>query len=215
MAVYGYTRVSTDKQDLEKQKHAILEYSQKEKIIVDQFISVEISSRKEFSERKLYVLDELEEGDIIIVAELSRLARSISQMLDIVNKVIHQKKATLISIKENMRLDVNNVNDISNKVILNMFSLIYELERDFISNRTKSALNALKAKGVKLGKPKGTIQSSQYDEDIDKIIELMNLGLSASKITKNHLQYGTVKGVIEFIKKRTVNDENGQIIKKW
>lgn len=213
MAVYGYIRVSTDKQDLEKQKHVVLEYSQKEKIIVDQFISVEMSSRKKISERKLDVLDELEEGDTIIVAELSRLARSISQMLDIVNKVIHQKKATLISIKENMRLDVNNVNDISNKVILNMFSLIYELERDFISNRTKSALNALKAKGVKLGKPKGTIQRSQYDKDIDKIIELMNLGLSASKIIKNHLQYGTVKGVIDFIKKRSFLGDNGTVVK--
>ncbi|WP_330959474.1 hypothetical protein [Xenorhabdus nematophila] len=81
-------------------------------------------------------------------------------------------------------------------MIVTLFSLFGELERDFISLRTKEALASKKAKGHTLGKPKGTIQKSQFDEDRDRIVELLSLGLSVRKIAnllsyKNHISLNT------------------------
>ena len=93
--------------------------------------------------------------------------------------------------------------DMASKILVTLFSLMAELERDFVSLRTKEALAAKKAKGIKLGKPKGTIQKSMYDKDLDKIKELLELGLSARKISK-HLGYGTYISLNTYIKKRNI-----------
>ncbi len=73
------------------------------------------------------------------------------------------------------------------KIIITLFSLFAELERDLISLRTKEALAAKKAQGVKLGKPKGVIQKSKFDKDRQRIEELLALGLSVRKIARHHL----------------------------
>jgi DNA invertase Pin-like site-specific DNA recombinase len=65
-----------------------------------------------------------------------------------------------------------------------LFSLFAELERDLISLRTKEALSAKKAQGMALGKPKGTLQKSKFDKNVEKIKELLSYGLSARKIAK-------------------------------
>ncbi len=147
-----------------------------------------MSSRKSTAERKIdELLLLLQAGDVLVVSELSRLARSLSGLFAIVNTLI-EKGVCLIALKQNISLDKNNINDMQNKVLLTMFSLMSELVRDFISARTKEALKAKKDTGMVLGKPKGIIQASMYDKDAAKIFELMKLSvpLPLNKISKLH-----------------------------
>jgi DNA invertase Pin-like site-specific DNA recombinase len=200
----GYIRVSTEKQTVQNQKHEILDYANRYNLGSVTFIEVEMSSRKSTADRRIdELLMALNDGDTLIVSELSRLARSLSELFEIVNTLI-DNGIKLIAIKQNMILDKNNINDIQNKVMLTMFSLMSELERDFISARTKEALKARKDSGMVLGKPKGVIQSSMYDPDAQRIGELVNLGVPINKISKTHLGYGTAKSLGEYVKKKDI-----------
>jgi DNA invertase Pin-like site-specific DNA recombinase len=153
MTTVGYLRVSTDGQELEVQKLAILDFCNKEKLNVDEWMKIKVSSRKSTKKRKVdELLESLEQGDVLIVSELSRLARSVGQIAIIVSELI-KKKIQFISIKENIR--INGKMDIAAKVTVTMFSLFAEIERDLISQRTKEGLMAARQKGVLLGRPKG------------------------------------------------------------
>ena len=197
----GYIRVSTEKQTVQNQKHEILEYANTHRLGSVTFIEVEMSSRRSTSERKIdELLALLVSGDTLLVSELSRLARSLSGLFSLVNLLI-EKGVRLIALKQNMSLDKNNINNLQNKVMLTMFSLMSELERDFISARTKEALKARKEAGIILGKPKGVIQASMYDSDALRIGELVKMGVPINKISKLHLGYGTAKSLGEYVKK--------------
>ncbi|MEA2050680.1 MAG: recombinase family protein [Campylobacterota bacterium] len=197
----GYIRVSTEKQTVENQKNGILEYANKHDLGRIDFIEINISTRKSTKDRKIdELITVLKDGDTLVVTELSRLARSLSQLFTIVNQLI-ENNIILIAIKQNLTLNKNNINDMQNKVMFTMFSLMSELERDFVSARTKEALKARKDAGMILGKPKGTIQSSMYDEDKEKIEELVKLGVPVNKISRIHLDYGTAKSLGEYVKK--------------
>ena len=198
--IIGYIRVSSDKQTVSNQRAEILEYAHRNNIKIDKFIEVEMSSRKSIKERKLDLLQELNENDTVISSELSRFGRSISELLTLVSDLT-AKKINLIFVKQNMKLNSTNTNDISNKVLLSTFALLAELERDFISLRTTEALKAKKAKGVILGKPKGTIQGSMFDEYKEKIIELLGYGVPVSKIA-SVIGVGTRQSLNTYIKKR-------------
>ena len=91
--------------------------------------------------------------------------------------------------------------------MVTLFSLFAELERDLISLRTKEALAAKKSQGVKLGKPKGTIQKSKFDKDRGRIEELLGLGLSVRKIAKL-LDYPNHIGLNTYINKRGLRERN-------
>ena len=93
----------------------------------------------------------------------------------------------------------------SSKVMVTMFSLFAELERDLISARTKEALASKKAQGIKLGKPKGTIQKSKFDAHVERIKELLELGLSVRKIAK-HLGFSNHIGLNNYITKRKLKN---------
>ncbi len=158
---YAYLRVSTDKQDIDNQRLEILTYANKHNMKIDEFIEVEISSRKDLLKRRITeLLGKVNEGDTVIVAELSRIGRSIVEVINIVNELV-QKKVRLIAIKQ--ALDIRGNGDMQTKIMITMFSLFAEIERDLISQRTKSALAALRAGGKKLGKPKGTVGKSKLD----------------------------------------------------
>lgn len=103
---------------------------------------------------------------------------------------------------KNLDMNPRNQDSLTNKVLITVFSMIAELERDFISERTKEGLNARKAKGIKLGKPKGTLQTSMYDVDKEKIFHLYNLGVPLKKIIKTHLNYGKYYSLKEYVDKR-------------
>lgn len=198
----GYIRVSSLSQDVSNQKFEILEYARIRNIYVNDYIEVVMSSRRNDSERKIDKLMEiLEEGDTLIVTELSRLGRSTAGVIYLVNELI-ARKIRLIAIKQG--LDIKQ-QDMTSKIVITLFSLLSELERDLISSRTKESLSAKKAIGVKLGKKVGTIQKSKYDKDASRIKELLKLGLSVRKIAKilnthNHVSLN------QYIKKRQLRE---------
>ena len=97
----------------------------------------------------------------------------------------------------------------ASKIIITLFSLFSELERDLISMRTKEALAAKKAQGIKLGKPKGVIQASKYDKDLDRIKAWLYDGVSARQISRN-LRYGTYVSLNTYINKRKIREQVGK-----
>ncbi|MFW5891258.1 MAG: recombinase family protein [bacterium] len=197
--IIAYIRVSTNKQDIENQKHTILEYANKRKIFIDEFINIKISSRKSIEERKLNnLIDNLNKDDTLIITELSRLGRSVSEVTSLINQLI-EKEIRLISIKE--AIDTVNKHDINSKVVITMFSLLAELERDLISQRTKEALATKKAQGVKLGRPTGK-GTSKLDKHTDDIKNMLSKGITISSVAKYYnCSWNTAKN---FIKSRNI-----------
>ena len=155
MKTVAYLRVSTRSQDLANQKLAILEFSQKRRFPIDQFIESRISSRQSPLERRIdEMLGTLEPGDRLLVSELSRPGRSLSQVIQIVETLV-RRKIRFIAIKEGIEFDGKQ--DLRTKVMIALFGLFAEVERDLISERTKEGLAAAKTKGKLLGRPKGAL----------------------------------------------------------
>ena len=198
--IIAYIRVSSNSQDTKNQRLEIYEHARTNNLTVDQFIEVEQSSKKSTKLRRIEeLLDQINVEDILIVTELSRLGRSTSEVIDTINQLI-DKKVRVIVIKQ--KLDIIE-HDMTSKVMITMFSLFAELERDLISLRTKEALASKKAQGIKLGKPIGTIQASKFDEYEDRIKELLNLGLSRRKIAI-HLGFKNHVGLSNYIRRKSV-----------
>ena len=203
--LYGYVRVSTGEQNLDSQKNVISRYCIDHKLMIDKWIELEVSSRKSTIIRRIdEFVDSLSPKDMVIVSELSRLGRSIKETLNIIETIVKDKQTRLIMIKQNLDLNPNDRNNVTNKVLITVFSMMAELERDFISERTKEGLRARVAKGIKLGKPKGTLQKSMYDKDQEKIFHLYKLGVPLHKIIKTHLGFGKYLSLKEYIEKRYV-----------
>lgn len=210
--IVGYIRVSTDKQDSQKQKHTILEYSQKQKILIDKFIEIEASSQKNQKERRIdELLNILEDGDELVTVELSRLGRNMLEVLNIVETL--NKKGISVTFIRQPELSTSNKNPQS-KLLLAIYSYFAETERNFISDRTKSALEALKARGVKLGRPTGAKnKEKKLDKWRDVIKEFASMGLSVSAIQKiisnksqEEISYNTIK---YYVKELGVKPKNG------
>ena len=201
--IVAYLRASTDKQDLNHQKLELLEFARKKSLVIDEFMEITISSRKTSKQRRIdELLERLDQADTLMVTELSRLGRSTSEVIELVN-TLAKRDVRVIICKQN--LDISK-QDINSKVSLTLFSLFGELERDLISLRTKEALASKKRQGQILGKPKGTIQKSKFDEHAEKIKELLNYGLSKRKIAAvlgytNHIALNT------YINKRNLKEK--------
>lgn len=171
MATKGFIRVSTLDQDTEKNKLDILQFANTHKLGNVEFIEEHCSGRISYKERKLgTLLDSMKSGDVLIVSELSRIARSITQILEVI-KVTKDKRITLYSIKENFD---NTDNSITATVTSTIFALVAQIERELISLRTREALHARKVAEVKLGRPQGKGKSKldEHREDIMRLIEL-------------------------------------------
>jgi DNA invertase Pin-like site-specific DNA recombinase len=142
---------------------------------------VTISSRKTSKQRRIdELLQILNQTDTLIVTELSRLGRSTAEVIALANALI-QRNIRLITIKQNLDIQQQAMNS---KIIITLFSLFSELERDLISLRTKEALSAKRAQGQILGKPKDTLQKSKFDQNLERIKELLGYGLSVRKIAR-------------------------------
>lgn len=179
----GYIRVSTLTQDVENQRHEILEWAHGRKILIDEWIAVELSSRKSESDRQIDKVRMLEKGDLLVVAELSRLGRSTGQVINLVNDLV-ARGIGLEALKQNISIKPGNGEmDQQAKIMVTVFSLMAELERDLIAQRTKQALAARKASGQRLGKPKG-ISTSKIDPHRDKIEELLRYKVSTAAIAR-------------------------------
>ena len=134
--IYGYIRVSTDKQTVENQRFEITRFCESRDLKIDLWIEETISGAKEPEKRKLgKLLARMEKGDILICAELSRLGRNLFMIMGILNQCMRQE-IQVWTIKDNYRLGA----DISSKVLAFAFGLSAEIERNLISQRTKEAL---------------------------------------------------------------------------
>ncbi len=172
--IYGYIRVSTDKQTLENQEFEINNFCLKENIKVDKWITETISGTKDFEKRKLgKALKRLKSRDVLICSEISRLGRNLLQIMTILN-ICMQKEVQVWTIKDNYRLGA----DIQSKVLAFAFSLSAEIERNLISQRTKEALSRIKASGRKLGHKFGSKNKKHIlDGKEQDIIKLLNKGV--------------------------------------
>lgn len=170
--IVGYIRVSTSKQDVDNQRHEILSWANTRKVFIDSWIECELSSRRSETERQIDKVRALEKGDTVVVAELSRLGRSTGQVITLVNDLVG-KGISIEALKQGISIKAGNGDmDQQSKIMVTVFSLMAELERDLISQRTKTALAARKAAGKALGKPRG-ISTSKLDAHKEKIEELL------------------------------------------
>jgi len=194
----AYIRTSTLKQDNDNQKLEIYEYARTHQLEIDEFLMAQASSSKTQLHRRIEeLLEKLETADTVIVTEISRLGRSTAEVIQLINGMV-ERGIRVIAIKQNLDLKQQDMNS---KIVITLFSLFAELERDLISLRTKETLSAKKSRGIKLGKPKGTIQKSKYDPDRKRIEELLSLGVSIRKIA-GILDYPTHGGLTRYIHSR-------------
>ena len=181
--IYGYIRVSSDKQTVENQRFEINNFCKRKNIHIDGWIEETISGTKSFNKRLLgKLLNHVQKDDLIICAELSRLGRNLFMIMEILN-ICMTKECKVWTIKDNYRLG----EDIQSKVLAFAFGLSAEIERNLISQRTKEALARKKAEGVILGRPKGRKSSpDKYKlSGKEKLIrELLNINVSQRKIAK-------------------------------
>ena len=204
--IIAYTRVSKNTQTTENQKHYLSEFAQNNKFLIDEFIEVTISSRKKKEFREINeTIEKLNSGDTLLVYALDRLGRSTLETLSIIEE-IKNKGIILKIVKENITIDKNDSNAMNN-MMMTMLSAFADLERSFISERVKAGLEARKAKGIKLGRVKGSIGKSKYDKYRTKIEELYSLGLSLSKIVE-YIGEGTKVSLASYIKTRNISKEN-------
>ncbi len=149
--VYGYIRVSSDKQTVENQRFEIVEFAKKNDMRIDGWIEETISGTMQYDKRELgKLLEKVKKDDMILCSELSRLGRSLFMIMEILNQCM-QRECIVWTIKDGYRLG----DDIQSKVLAFAFGLSAEIERNLISQRTKEALARKKAEGVVLGRPKG------------------------------------------------------------
>ena len=181
--IYGYIRVSSDKQTVENQRFEINNFCLKENMHIDGWIEETISGTKNYDKRELgRLLKKVQKDDLIICAELSRLGRSLFMIMEILSLCM-KKECKVWTIKDNYRLG----EDIQSKVLAFAFGLSAEIERNLISQRTKEALARKKAEGVVLGRPKGKKSSpDKYKLSGKEVLikELLKNGTSHRKIAK-------------------------------
>ena len=177
--IYGYTRVSTELQNTENQKHEIQTFAENNKITINKWVNEVISSRKSLKERQLgKLLKHLKKGDILIASELSRLGRNLLEVMGILQRCL-EKDCQIWTLKENYKLGA----DIQSKVLAFAFSLAAEIERQLISQRTKESLKRIKDEGKHLGRPFG-FSYNKLDAKQDKIKELLNKQVSKAEIAR-------------------------------
>jgi DNA invertase Pin-like site-specific DNA recombinase len=181
MANYAYLRVSTDQQDVNNQRHGILEYANKQGLANLQFVEDTSSGKTNWEERKSGGLlqQTMLPGDTIIFAEVSRMARSTLQVLEILEYATKNNLQVHIA-KQNMRFD----DSLNAKITATVLGLAAEIEREFISARTKEALAKRKADGVILGRPKGKAETVKLDAHEKDIRRYLKLGISKRAIAK-------------------------------
>lgn len=179
--IYAYIRKSTEKQAFEHMEYEIQNFADKQHLKIDQWTEESISSRKPLSKRKLGILlTQLQQNDILITTEISRLGRSLLEVMSILQTCLN-KGCQVWTIKENYRLG----NDIQSKVLAFAFGLSAEIERNLISQRTKAALTSKKAQGIKLGRPSNAKSKElKLSKNIKRIQNMLNQGLSRTEISR-------------------------------
>lgn len=193
----AYLRVSLIDQDLEKNKMEILKLANSLELGTVKFVEEKISGTIPWRKREIgEIIETAQQGDNIIVSELSRLGRSMLDIMELL-AVASQKEINIYAIKGNWRLD----SSVQSKIIAMAFAMASEIERDLISKRTKEALLARKSAGIRLGRPKG-IGKSKLDKYRVEIEALLANGSTQRFVAK---RYGTTEAnLYHWLKKRNL-----------
>lgn len=198
--IFGYIRVSTDKQTTENQRFEILKFSKGREMIIEEWIEETISAMKKLDDRKFgALLKRMKKGDILIVTELSRLGRNLMQIMSILHHCM-EKDIMVFTIKEHYELG----NNINSKVLAFAFGLSAEIERNLISQRTKEALARRRSEGVILGRPIGSKS---------KITKLTNKEEEIRQLLQKKVSYSAIGRILgvhrftvsEFVKLKELN----------
>jgi len=183
--VIAYLRVSQG--DVENQKFGILEYANKMGFSNIIFVEDVITSRVNWKARKIGdIVTNLGHGDILLVSEATRLGRSSLEVLEIQQDIL-ARFAILHIIKENIIIGNTGQTEIERilqKTLLALLGSMGEMERAFISRRTKEALDKKKAEGVKLGRPIGAETIWTLDRKYTQMLNLMKKGISVASMLK-------------------------------
>ncbi|MCL2805823.1 MAG: master DNA invertase Mpi family serine-type recombinase [Treponema sp.] len=198
--IYGYIRVSTDKQTVDNQRFEIERFCSKNNLKIEQWIEEKISGTKSPEKRLLGpLLAVVKKNDLIVCSELSRLGRSLFMIMSILNRLM-EIGVLVWTIKDNYRLGDN----IQSKVLAFAFGLSAEIERDLVSQRTKEALARRRAEGVVLGRPSGKkssrVKLSGYEKEIQELLD--------NKISKSEIgrKLGVHRMTVsEFLKERMLS----------
>jgi len=200
--IYGYIRVSSDKQTVENQRYEISQYANKHGLQIDGWIEETISGTKSYDKRELgKLLRMVNNGDLIICAELSRLGRNLFMIMEILN-ICMTKGCKVWTIKDGYRLG----DDIQSKVLAFAFGLSAEIERNLISQRTKEALARKKSEGIVLGRPIGRKSSKVKLSGKEYVIqELLEQEVSITEIARIFKVHRNT--VSKFINERIINTQ--------
>ncbi len=179
--IYGYCRCSTGKQTVSHQHYEVQKFAKENGLQIDEWIEETITSRKPLAKRRLgELLNNMKEDDILITPEISRIGRSLLEVMSILQTCL-EKNCQIWTIKENYRLGA----DIQSKVLAFAFGLAAEIERNLISQRTKASLESLKKDGKKLGRPFGSKNKAlKLSKNRTKINNLLAKGLPKSQIAR-------------------------------
>ena len=177
----GYLRVSTGKQNPENQRDEIRRFAEEKSFCIDQWITETASGKLPYRKRKLgRVLRGMKKGDTLIVTEISRLSRSLTEIMSIMGGCI-EREICLYTTKERYTFE----NSINSKVLCFAFGLVAEIERNLISMRTKEALALKKAEGVRLGRrPGSNVKMQRICESKDRITAMLNGGMPVTKMCR-------------------------------
>ncbi|WP_294139685.1 recombinase family protein [uncultured Sanguibacteroides sp.] len=180
--VIAYLRVSTGKQHLANQREEIVKYASRKGLKIERWVTEIVSGKKKERERKLgKLMGSLQKGDVLIVTELSRLSRTLLDIMSILNRCL-EKEIVIYSTKDGYAFD----NSINSKVLAFAFALVAEIEHNLISIRTKEALAVRKAEGVKLGRPRGTTKQDFLFKHQKEIEKMYQAGKSISHICRHY-----------------------------
>ena len=181
MTTLAYIRVSTDNQDLNNQRHGVIEYAKKNNLEPLTFFEDTASGKKSWREREIgKMIDGAKKDDVLLVAEISRLARSTLQVLEILQECAKKELAVHVA-KSNMVMD----GSLNSRITAVVLGLAAEIEREFISARTTEALAKRKAEGLPLGRPRGSKNiAKKLDKDKEKIVEMLKKNVHKTSIAR-------------------------------
>ena len=181
--VIGYLRVSTGKQHTANQQDEISRFAKKKELQINAWVMEVASGKKKENERKLgSLLRRMKRGDTLIVTEISRLSRTLTEVMAIMGKCL-EKGINLYTTKEGYAFD----NSINSKVLCFAFGLVAEIEHNLISLRTKEALALRKSEGIALGRKKGScVKQNILIEKRQEIIRLLNKNYSVANLCRRY-----------------------------
>lgn len=169
--IYAYMRVSTPHQTLENQHYELLKFADQRALRVDTWITETVSGTKAYPDRVLgQLLAQLTAHDTLLVTELSRLGRSLLEIMRILALLL-DKQVTVWTSKEGLEFG----DTLNAKVLAFAFGLAAEIERNLIAARTKEALARMKQEGKQLGRPRGSLSKhtklTGWDAEIQRLLE--------------------------------------------